>query len=89
MGIELGKELYKEHKKLVLKPKENKTIGLKYTPSAVGTFESFFTIKSDEDFIMIPVKVQVLSSGANFLKDFLDFGVIYKRWVDNFFNILM
>lgn len=87
MGIESGNEHYQEHKKLVVKPKENKTIGVKYASGAVGTFESSFTIRADNNsIIIIPVKVQVLNPGVNFLKDFLDFGVIYKRWVAIFFE---
>lgn len=87
MGIDLGKESFGEHKKLVLKPKENKTIGLEYdAPSSAGTFDCVATIRYDDGFVMIPLKVQVFEDGVNFFKDFLDFGVIYKRWVAIFFE---
>jgi len=70
-----------ERKKLVIKSKESKVIGLIFTPSSLGTFDCTANIKTDEDFFMILIKIYVINSGVNFQKEFLDFGIIYNRWV--------
>ena len=70
-----------ERKKLVIKSKEYKSIGLIFTPSSLGTFDCTANIKTDEDFFMIVIKIFVINSGVNFVKEFLDFGIIYNKWV--------
>lgn len=71
-----------EARKMIIKPKESKTITISFTPASIGAFDCTVNIKTDEDFFMIMIRINVKNFGINFVADFLDLGVIYKRWVN-------